>query len=125
MTRRGPCAIKGLIIKTPWIDYLLDGTKTWEIRGRPTTFRGPVALIRSGSGQIVGIADLVDCHALSAAAYAAGQAFHQIPPDVVLPYASLYAWVFAHPRRLAVPRPYRHPRGAIVWVTVPDDGPTV
>lgn len=110
-----------MLIKAPWIDYLLDGSKTWEIRGRPTTFRGPVALIRSGSGRVEGVADLVDCHALSASVYAAGQAFHRIPPDVVLPYAQRYAWVFAHPRRLAVPQPYPHPRGAVVWVTVSDE----
>lgn len=44
----------GLIIKSPWIDLILQGRKTWEIRGSHTHTRGLVALIKSRSGSIVG-----------------------------------------------------------------------
>jgi hypothetical protein len=40
---------------------ILDGEKTWEIRGSRTSVRGQVALIASGSGTVVGVCDLVDC----------------------------------------------------------------
>lgn len=113
--------MKGLIIKRPWIDLILDGSKTWEIRGSATHTRGPIGLIPSGSGCVVGVVDLVDCLSLSDKAYRQGQAFHQIQNAAVvpLPYPRLYAWVLAHPRRLAVPRPYVHPRGAVIWVRLP------
>ena len=51
---------KGLVIKSPAIDKILLGIKTWEMRSKSTQVRGPIALIKKGSGQIVGIANLVD-----------------------------------------------------------------
>ena len=51
---------KGLIIADPWIGYILDGSKKWEMRSTKTSFRGPFALIRKGTGAISGIATLVD-----------------------------------------------------------------
>ena len=53
--------MKALLIKTPWIDKILDGKKTWEIRGSATKIRGRIALVQSGSGTVVGICELVDC----------------------------------------------------------------
>ncbi len=52
--------MKGLIIKQPWIDLILDGEKPWEIRGRATTIRGTIALIKSGTGLVLGLVDVVD-----------------------------------------------------------------
>jgi len=31
--------MRGLIIAEPWIDYILEGKKTWEIRGTSTKIR--------------------------------------------------------------------------------------
>ena len=31
-----------------------------------------------------------------------------------------YAWVLDQVRRLPKPVPYEHPRGAVIWVTLPD-----
>jgi hypothetical protein len=52
--------LRGLLIKEPWIGKILKGLKKWEIRGSKTNIRGTIALIRSGSGLIVGTCDLVD-----------------------------------------------------------------
>jgi hypothetical protein len=52
--------MKGLVIREPWIDMILDGAKTWELRTQRTTVRGEIALIRKGTGQIEGVAHLVD-----------------------------------------------------------------
>jgi len=46
--------MKGLLINSPWIEMILEGKKTWEIRGANTKLRGPIALIKSGSGKVVG-----------------------------------------------------------------------
>jgi hypothetical protein len=39
---------KGLIIADPWIGYVLEGSKTWEMRSSKTSVRGPFGLIRKG-----------------------------------------------------------------------------
>ena len=53
--------MKGLVIRSPWIDHILAGKKTWEMRTRATSIRGRIALIKAGSGLIYGTAELVEC----------------------------------------------------------------
>ena len=92
---------RGLLIRTPYVDRILDGRKTWEIRGSRTAVRGPIALIRSKSGQIVGQCELVDVQGpLSLAdlrknARKAGFAVREIRK---LPYSKTYAWVLRRAR---------------------------
>ena len=50
-----------LIIKKEHLDKILNGEKTWEIRGSKTHKRGKIGLIQSGSGTIVGECELIDC----------------------------------------------------------------
>ena len=50
--------LSAIPIREPWIDMILDGLKTWEIRSKFTKKIGPVALIRSKSGTVVGTANL-------------------------------------------------------------------
>ena len=52
-------AEKGLIIREPWIDMILSGEKTWEMRSSNTTFRGWFGLIRQGTGTVAGVAELL------------------------------------------------------------------
>jgi hypothetical protein len=49
--------VKGLIIDEPWIGLILSGQKTWEMRKTACHHRGSIALIRKGSGQVVGRAE--------------------------------------------------------------------
>lgn len=51
---------KGLVIADPWIGYILDGSKTWEMRSSETSVRGPFALIRKGTGAVWGVATLAN-----------------------------------------------------------------
>jgi hypothetical protein len=51
---------RGLLVKSPHIDRILARRKTWEIRGTRTSVRELIALIRIGSGQIVGTCEIVD-----------------------------------------------------------------
>lgn len=51
---------RGLLILKEPLDKILAGTKTWEIRGKATARRGPIALIESKSGQVVGSCEVVD-----------------------------------------------------------------
>jgi hypothetical protein len=54
--------VKGLIIDEPWIGLILLGNKTWEMRKTACHHRGRIALIRKGSGRIVGTADLIEAN---------------------------------------------------------------
>jgi hypothetical protein len=51
--------MQGLIIRAPWIDMILAGTKTWEMRTAPCPHLGRIGLIRKGTGLIVGVANVV------------------------------------------------------------------
>ena len=112
--------LRGLIVRTPWVDYLLDGTKTWEIRGSATSIRGRIALIRGGSRLVVGTADLVDCLALTRDEYNCAEVYHRIPASQTdsISYKHIYAWVIDNPKPLKEPILYRHPQGAVIWVNL-------
>src|ERR1700756_5608293 len=51
---------RGLIIQEPWVSLLLSGKKTWELRKDRTLLRERVALIRQGTGLMVGVGTIVD-----------------------------------------------------------------
>jgi hypothetical protein len=112
--------MKGLIIEEPWISKILDGSKTWEMRTRATTHRGWVALIRKGSGMIVGIARLTNCTGpLSTSQIAENAARHRVPiGEFTSGRAAKWnvAWHLESARPLSRPVAYRHPAGAVVWV---------
>ncbi|WP_019240210.1 MULTISPECIES: ASCH domain-containing protein [Bacillus] len=112
--------MKGLIIKSPWIDYILEGKKTWEIRGSNTHIRGKIALIKSGSGMVLGTVDLVDSKKLCLQEYQQSERYHLVPPQDCqqVPYKNTYAWVFENPILFEEPIQYKHPMGAVIWVNL-------
>lgn len=110
--------MKALIIKQPWIDHILNGEKDWEIRGSKTNIRGEIELIPSGSGLIAGKCCIVECKQLSLQEYRQSKQYHCIEDVDVLPYKKTFAWVLTNPKRYSKPKPYKHPRGAIIWVNV-------
>ena len=108
--------LKGLIIKEPWIDLILTGEKVWEIRGSNTKIRGTIALIKSGSGSVVGLCGLKDVVGpLSLSKFKRSKSFHAIPSNQLkngLPYQNTYAWVLDNTICLRKPVSYRHKRGS-------------
>jgi hypothetical protein len=112
--------VKGLIIKSPWIELIFQGRKTWEIRGSNTSIRGQIALIKSASGLVLGKVDLIDSRRLTLGELQATEAMHCIPREqcTVAPYDKIHAWVVANPVLFKSPVPYVHPRGAVIWVNL-------
>lgn len=112
--------MKGLIIKEPWIDLILDGKKKWEIRGVTTKTRGKILLIKSGTGCIWGEATLIDCFRVSIKQLQNHYPQHRIPIETVttIKYHNPCAWVLENPKRYDIPIPYKHPIGAIIWVNI-------
>lgn len=112
--------MKGLIIKSPWIEKILNGQKTWEIRGSHTHIRGKVALIKSGTGLVYGTVDLVDSLLLERNLAKSMQEKHCISEEVFekVSYKKVYAWVLENPVLFETPIPYKHPQGAVIWVNL-------
>ena len=116
--------MKALIIRSPWIDLILSGSKTWEMRTKPTSIRGRIALIKAKSGLIYGTAELVDSlPALSLERLRQSFDFHGIPDeqlDSAIQNRWTTPWVLRNVVRLDTPKPYVHPSGAVTWVELPD-----
>jgi hypothetical protein len=114
----------GLLIRSESLDAILCGEKIWELRSRRTHIRGLIALIRSGSGQIVGTCELVDCIGpLSLSDLRRNSARHGMSQRDLrsgIMYEKTYAWVLKNARRLEKPVPYNHKFGIIVWHPLPD-----
>jgi hypothetical protein len=121
----GSADLRGLLVRDPYASQLLAGEKIWEIRGRPTHIRGPILIIKSGTGQVFGTADLVrvlgplELEDLVVAPELPRQEREAFRCSG-LPYPKTYAYVLSNPRLFAKPIPYRHPSGAVTWVRLPD-----
>jgi len=112
--------MKGLIIKKEWLDKIFDEGKVWEMRTRNTSIRGQVGLIESGSGLVMGTANII--HSSFVPDYMRGKFIykHKVE-DLSLLDKWSHAWVLTCSKRLAEPVPYNHPKGAVIWVNLPDD----
>jgi hypothetical protein len=90
------------------------------MRSTSTSTRGRIALIRKGSGKVVGFAELVDSMGpLNSIAWRAHRDMHCIPHE--LDHAQQrwpHAWVLHGATPLARPVPYEHPSGAVIWVNL-------
>lgn len=108
---------RGLIIDYPWVDYILELQKCWEMRTAKTQIRGDIALIAKGTGTIVGVANLVDCiDSLQMKELVANKDKHMVDyasnPELVKWNTP---WVLKDVQRVE-PIPYNHKSGAVIWV---------
>lgn len=110
--------MKCLVIKKPWIDLILSGEKVWEMRSRPTNIRGRIGLIEQGTGLIVGEVDLIGVGE-SVSHFDIGYCDwkHHIK-DLELLEKWHIPWILENAKQYEKPIPYKHPRGAVVWVNV-------
>ena len=89
---------KALIIDEPWISKILNGEKDWEMRSTNCKHRGPFGLVRKGSGQVVGIANLTSVSGpYSNAELAEHHRHHHVGPDMYEnpDYKWRHAWELA------------------------------
>ncbi|MGP0104074.1 hypothetical protein [Rhodoblastus sp.] len=116
---------KGLIIADPWIGYILDRTKDWEMRSSSAAYRGSFGLIRKGTGSVYGVARLVDVGApLSPDEMIASFEHHRIPDHMIRSGEVAKwntPWKLADVQRLSPPVAYRHRAGAVTWVELDHD----
>ncbi len=115
--------MKGLISKSPHVENILSGKKTWEIRGSNTKIRGEIALIKSGSGTIVGKCEIIDVIGpLGFSDLEANIDKHCVEKEqlkrVFGKYRKLYSWVLGDAVKFSIPIAYDHPNGAVIWVNL-------
>jgi len=91
---------RGLVILPEPLRKILDGWKTWEIRSSATKIRGPIALIESGSGSVVGTCELIDSVGPLTRAQCLANARRA---GNFTPHAGSHAWVLRNARRLRIP----------------------
>lgn len=111
--------MRALVIKPEPMKLILDGPKSWEIRHGRCLIEELIGLIESGSGTVVGVAQLTGCigpltrdlrirnaRKMGVSVEEAGERW---PKDS-------YAWVLKKRRRLNKPVRYKHPNGTVRWV---------
>jgi len=107
----------GLVIDEPWITKIIRGEKTWEMRSKPTTKRGRIALIKKGSGLIVGLATITGALGpFTDDEITTNFEHHRVPTHVIDKWR--FAWVLKDVLHLATPVPYVHNKGAVIWVNL-------
>jgi hypothetical protein len=116
---------RGLLVRDPYATQLLNGEKIWEIRGKATQIRGPVVIVKSGSGRAYGTVRLI--RVLGPLALDDLMMARELPEEEReafrhsgLPYAKTYAYVFSDPQWFDRPISYNHPSGAVTWVRLPE-----
>lgn len=118
---------KALIIDEPWIGAILSGEKLWEMRSSQTSHRGYFGLIRKGSGQVIGVAKLIDVSGpYDNSELVETFAFHRVDSDLTESpgYKWRYAWQLADVCRLPKPVSYQHKSGAVTWVSLDEEAIT-
>jgi hypothetical protein len=106
---------KGLIIKKVWLDKIFDEGKVWEMRSTRTNVTGKIGLIESGTGLIVGEAELIGCSERPVPKHKDLIKYHKVE-DMGLLDKWKWAWFISLAKRYNKPIPYKHPQGAVIWV---------
>ena len=109
-----------LVIQGFYLDLILSGRKTWEMRSRSSSVRGLIGLIPKGSGTVTGVVELFNVRGeLTSEELALNTDRHCIPEDRQ-PEAVAKRWLvpleLRGARRLVGPVPYVHRKGWMSWV---------
>ena len=108
-----------LVVKKKWLDLILAGRKTWEIRGSSTTKRGWIHFAESqAGGKLMGRARLVICYPVQRKSFKQHFNHHCVPSVTMVPYLTPYAWVLEDAEKFEKPFEYEHKKGAVIWIDV-------
>jgi ASCH domain. len=114
-----------LLVKDPHATSILTGRKFWEIRGSATKVRGRVGIAKSGTGMIFGSVEVFGSREVTLSDLLHSES---LPPDehemfarVGQVYKQPHAWELRDAVVYDNPVPYRHPQGAVIWVTLNKD----
>lgn len=110
----------GLIIKKEWLDLILSGKKTLEIRGHDTKkLNEPIYLLESGSHRVRAVCKIKSSTLMTY------QNWDKYKNNACLDmsfvglnkwYHTAYAWEIAEIEPIEDIWYYAHPKGAVIWV---------
>jgi hypothetical protein len=104
-----------LKIADRWVNLIINGTKTWEIRRKNTIIRERIALGNTKIRRVVGYATIVDSIGMSVAELKKHNDMHQAN-DFLEKYANgtktLFAWVLEDIEADAKPKSYSYSTGS-------------
>lgn len=110
----------GLIVKREWLDLIISGKKTLEIRGSDTSKKGKkIYLLESGSGRIKAECIIKTTYPISCLKWLKEREKHCVNDsyaELKQRYKNPYAWVLSEVRPIEDIWYYEHPKGAIIWV---------
>lgn len=111
----------GLIIKKEWLDLILSGRKTLEIRGRDTKKVGQtIYLLESGTHRIRGTCKISEAFPICASPHwNQEKSRHCVDvswEEVIKVYKVPYAWELSEVVEWEKISYYKHPKGAVIWV---------
>lgn len=109
--------LSATIIAEPWIDMILDGYKTWEIRSKNTLKRDIIGLIRKGSKTVVATAKISDVIKITPSIARANAKHMGFSIKDALTCVGYNAWVLEDIVELKRPVPYEH-TNQVTWVTL-------
>lgn len=110
----------GLIIKKKWLDLILSGKKTLEIRGSDTKHQGErIYLLESGSHKVRGTCIIDSTFPLSCSDWCEETDKHCVDisyKDLLKIYKNPHAWVLKDVQPMNENALYKHKSGAVIWV---------
>lgn len=108
-----------LIVKQRWLDQILAGKKTWEIRGCATKRRGWIHFAASKSGgKLLGRALLTKCVQIPNEDFASHFRKHRVADVSEVPYSRIYAWVLSKAQRFKKPFAFTQKQGQVIWAAM-------
>ena len=108
-----------LIVKPKWAELILSGQKTWEIRGSNTNKREIIGIAESGTGKVFGEVELIGSSRMCFRDFIFNFDRHWIEKtwkELHEIYKTPYIWELRNAKRYDEPKPYNHPKGAVIWV---------
>ena len=112
---------RALVVREPWRSLIVDGAKTWEIRGENTRKRERIANVRlrGANGEWQPCGKLANSPTLPA--NVDKQCINYLN---AIPYQEASAWAVRDAQNYMTPGPYEHKPGCIKWIklSVPSVG---
>lgn len=110
----------GLIVKKRWLDLIISGKKTIEIRGSNTKKTGEkIYLLESITHKVRAECVIETTYPISCSDWSEERNKHCVDvsyADLKRRYKTPYAWVFSRIEPITDTWYYDHPTGAVIWV---------
>jgi hypothetical protein len=110
----------GLIIKKKWLDLIMSGKKSLEIRSSDTKHQGErIYLLESGSHKVRGTCIIDSTFPLSCSDWCEEADNHLVDisyKELLKVYKSPHAWVLKKIQPIDKDAYYEHKKGSVIWI---------